>query len=211
VDASQNRVVVSPINPTGIVLNVAGKPVFRLNAKYYCELNEARKYLAVEQSVFTVFHHATTEPILRYDFIRTPSGTVPSAHINMHTQSDALVRAMADAGTSRRTTKRLPKSDGTIRARPSQLHLPLGGPRFRPALEDVLEMLVAEFSIDRATGWQDSLREGRSLWRDTQLRAAVADNTAAAVDALRELGFAVEWQGAPGEWPELRKRKLEQF
>lgn len=94
--------------------------------------------------------------------------------------------------------------------RPSQLHLPLGGPRFRPALEDVLEMLVVEFAIDRSAEWRSSLREGRSLWRDTQLRAAVADNPEAAVEALTELGFSVEWLGSTEEKPGLRSQKLEQ-
>ncbi|MGO4250145.1 hypothetical protein AB4Y87_23370 [Paenarthrobacter sp. RAF54_2] len=208
VDASENRVVVKTISGAGLTLEVEGKPVFRLGAKYYCELNEANTYLAVEQSIFTIFHFDRTEPILRYDFIREPKSDVPSAHINMHTDSEALTKAMEDAGKNKRTERR--RASGAP-AKASQLHLPLGGPRFRPALEDVLEMLVVEFAIDRAIGWGESLREGRSLWRDTQLRAAVADNAGAAVEALEELGFMVSWPGPASEKPPLRKQKLEQF
>ncbi len=208
VDASGSRVVVKTVNAAGLTLNVEGKPVFRLGAKYYCELNEANTYLAVQQSVFTVFHFARTEPILRYDFLREPRGGVPSAHINMHTESEALIEAMQDAGKNKRTERR--KANGSP-TRASQLHLPLGGPRFRPALEDVLEMLVVEFAIDGAKGWKESLREGRSLWRDTQLRAAVADNTGAAAEALEELGFVVTWPGSVADKPPLRTQKLEQF
>jgi hypothetical protein len=56
-------------------------------------------------------------------------------------------------------------------------------------MEDVLEMLIVEVAID--CGRRESLPAGRSLWRDTQLRAAVADNTSAAVEAPEELGFVV--------------------
>jgi hypothetical protein len=208
VDASGSRVVVKTVQAEGLTLTVRDKPLFRLGAKYYCELNQANTYLAVEQSTFTVFHFARTEPILRYDFIRKPKSDVPSAHINMHTESAALIAAMEDAGRNRRTQRRRATGSPPTAA---QLHLPLGGPRFRPALEDVLEMLVVELAIDCASGWRESLREGRSLWRDTQLRAAVADNTSAAVEALEELGFVVTWPKLPGEWPDLRKDKIEQF
>lgn len=211
VDASGSRVVVKTVAPEGLVLTVAGSPVFRLGAKYYCELNQANKYLAVENSSFTVFHYATTEPILRYDFIRKPKSDVPSAHINIHTESEALTRAMEDSGKNKRTDRRRAAAAGSARQRPSELHLPLGGPRFRPSLEDVLEMLVVEFAIDCATGWRVSLREGRSLWRDTQIRASVADNPLAAVEALQERGFDVTWPGSVADMPDLRKDKLEQF
>lgn len=211
VDARGNRVVVKTINGEGLVLSVLGQPVFRLTVRYHCELNQANTYLAVESSAFAVHHHLTTEPILRYDFIRKPNSSVPSAHINMHSVSEALTKAMEDAGKNKRADRRRADSADGSSMRPSQLHLPLGGPRFRPALEDVLEMLVVEFAIDRSSNWRESLREGRSLWRDTQLRAAVADNPEAAVEALIELGFTVDWPDLPGDRPELRMQKLEQF
>jgi hypothetical protein len=203
VDASGSRIVVKTVNPEGLVLNVKNQPVFRLGARYYCEPNQANRYLAVENSVFTVFHHATTEPILRYDFIRRPKSGIPSAHINMHGESKALTQAMEESGRRARRSGSGPM--------PSQLHLPLGGPRFRPAREDVLEMLVFEFGIDCATEWRSSLREGRSLWRDTQLRAAMADNPGAAVEALQEMGYKVEWTGNPDSVSGLRDSKVEQF
>jgi hypothetical protein len=208
VDASGIRVVVKTVQAEGLTLTVGGKPLFRLGAKYYCELNQAKTYLAVEQSIFTVFHFARTEPILRYDFLRRPKSDIPSAHINMHSESEALVAAMEDAGRNKRTQRR--RAAGSA-VKAAQLHLPLGGPRFRPALEDVLEMLVVELGIDCAIGWRQSLREGRSLWRDTQLRAAIADNAGAAVEALEEMGFVVSWPTAAEERPGLRQDKLEQF
>lgn len=208
VDASGGRVVVKTVESEGLVLNVRGLPVFRLGARYYCELNQGNKYLAVEGSVFTVFHLAITEPMFRYDFIRRPKGDIPSAHINMHGESKALSQAMEDSGQNKRTNRRRKGGFGPV---PSQLHLPLGGPRFRPALEDVLEMLVVEFGIDCALGWQSSLREGRSLWRDTQLRAAISDNPGAAVEAIQEMGYKVEWTGHPDAVPGLRESKVEQF
>jgi hypothetical protein len=70
-------------------------------------------------------------------------------------------------------------------------------------------MLVVDFAIDCSPEWAKSLREGRSLWRDTQLRAAVADNTTAAIEALEDLGFTVDWPRSLQEKPDLRIQKLD--
>jgi hypothetical protein len=211
VDAKGTRIVVKTIASEGLVLTVSGRAVFRLTVRFHCELNQTNTYLAVESSAFAIHHHATTEPILRYDFLRKPNKDIPSAHINVHTVSEALTRAMEDAGKNRRADRRRANSSNGAKMRPSQLHLPLGGPRFRPALEDVLEMLVVEFAIDCSPEWRVSLREGRSLWRDTQLRTAVTDNPEAAVESLEQLGYTVNWPGSPEDKPPLREQKLEQF
>ncbi|WP_454050332.1 hypothetical protein [Cellulomonas sp. Marseille-Q8402] len=83
----------------------------------------------------------------------------------------------------------------------STLHFPLGGHRFRPAFEDVLEMLVREFGLDTRDGWEDAVRTGRERWRGTQLRAAVRDDPASAAAALGDLGYAVTAPAAapPGD------------
>jgi hypothetical protein len=61
------------------------------------------------------------------------------------------------------------------------LHLPVGGDRFRPCLEDVIEFLVVECRFDCQVGWRTVLEAGRERWRRMQTRTA----------ALRALGYAV--------------------
>ncbi|CAM2813274.1 MULTISPECIES: hypothetical protein [Dermacoccus] len=72
-----------------------------------------------------------------------------------------------------------------------ELHFPLGGARFRPALEDVLQMLVEEFGVDAVDGWRKHLAQGRERWRRIQTRAVVRDAPDEAVATLRALGYLV--------------------
>ncbi|WP_240649499.1 hypothetical protein [Streptomyces sp. Z26] len=73
----------------------------------------------------------------------------------------------------------------------SEMHLPVGGHRMRPALEDVLLFLQREFAIDTAQGWRAVLDEHLCNWRDLQLKSAVRDNPEAAAEVLRLLGYQV--------------------
>lgn len=91
------------------------------------------------------------------------------------------------------------------------VHIPVGGSRFRPCLEDVLEMLIKEFGIDHADhGWRTALAEGRARWRKYQLMAAITDDPSTAVAKLRELGHSVEWKEENPE-PTTNVGKLERF
>jgi hypothetical protein len=76
-----------------------------------------------------------------------------------------------------------------------ELHFPVGGPRFRPCLEDVLELLVVEFGVDCSDEGREALRRGRVTWRTLQLATAVRDSPDIAVGTLRELGYTVTWTG----------------
>jgi hypothetical protein len=79
---------------------------------------------------------------------------------------------------------------GTV-PRLAQLHFPVGGHRFRPCLEDVLQMLIFEFGLDTQPSWLTAVEKGRAEWRDMQLRAAVRDATGSAAEVLRSLGYSV--------------------
>lgn len=68
------------------------------------------------------------------------------------------------------------------------LNFPLGGARFRPCLEDLLEFVIREFGIDTVPGWEDVISVGRISWRHIQLAAAVRDDPDTARIALSELG-----------------------
>ncbi|RRD29414.1 hypothetical protein [Actinomyces bowdenii] len=68
------------------------------------------------------------------------------------------------------------------------IHFPLGGARFRPCLEDVVELVVNEFGLDTQPDWQERVRDGRAQWRRVQLAAAVRDDPQTARRALDGLG-----------------------
>lgn len=64
--------------------------------------------------------------------------------------------------------------------------------RFRPSLEDVLEMLIDEFDVDHDGQAREKLAQGRKRWRVVQTRAAVRDAPATAAETLRDLGYRIE-------------------
>ncbi|MFD5492948.1 hypothetical protein ACFYY3_32130 [Streptomyces sp. NPDC001812] len=72
------------------------------------------------------------------------------------------------------------------------MHLPVGGHRMWPALEDVLLSLKREFAITTAPEWRAVIDERLRNWREIQLMSAVRDAPEAAAEALRALGYTVE-------------------
>lgn len=85
----------------------------------------------------------------------------------------------------------------------SALHFPLGGARFRPAIEDVLQMVIEEFGVDHAAGWRGVLERAREDWRVLQLKSAVRDDLESAAEVLRDHGYSV--QRSDGEVPQRGK------
>lgn len=130
-------------------------------------------------------------PLFHYDYIAESSEDVASAHLNIHAHRDEVVFAMLAAGrTHRGKTRDYAVRKGTI-PRFSSLHFPLGGHRFRPCLEDVLEFLIREFGLDTKDQWRDVLQTSRRTWRGRQLKAAVRDDPDSAAAALRALGYSI--------------------
>lgn len=70
----------------------------------------------------------------------------------------------------------------------STLHFPVGGDRFRPGLEDMLQMAVYEFHIDVTDEWEKPLNYSREEYRERQLKALVREYPDLAWDALTENG-----------------------
>jgi hypothetical protein len=101
----------------------------------------------------------------------------------------AFAMAMAAEGGAVRR-----KLDGPVTSDDAELknlHFVVGGPRFRPCLEDILEMLALEFDVHGAPGWREVLAQGRAKWRCIQSRAVARDCPSAAVAALTDLGYTV--------------------
>ena len=75
--------------------------------------------------------------------------------------------------------------------RPVDLHLPVGGRRFRPSLEDLIEFCILEDLVTPRRDWQDELNASRDRFRIQQLKAAVRRNPDEAADVLRDDGWSV--------------------
>ncbi|NTW42480.1 MAG: hypothetical protein HGA44_21830 [Cellulomonadaceae bacterium] len=175
----------------GIALTVDGEPLLRLHARFRCTWDSRQQFLAVNESSIGVSAEGSEEPLFRYDYISTSDGHVPAAHLNVHGHRDELVFAMMAAGKRHRGRARV----ATVRKgripRLANFHFALGGHRFRPAVEDVLEMTVREFGLDTRAGWESAICQGRARWREKQLRSAVRDDPTSAADTLRNLGYAI--------------------
>jgi hypothetical protein len=177
----------------GIPLHIDGAPVLVLSVDIRCHWDSRETYLAVEQSFVKVFAGSQAgEPLFRYEFLRDPSNEdIPCAHLQIGAHRDEFTHALGYGGATRRSKKRADIPPGKA-PKIADVHFPLGGPRFRPCLEDILVMVREEFGIDTAAGWRDVVNEGRRRWRLIQLAAAVRDCPEEAARVLRDLDYVVE-------------------
>ena len=112
------------------------------------------------------------QPLFRWEYLRQPESNVPCAHFHIHAHRDeAVYLLLTGKGNNARIKRRAAQLDEDAPVVPqlSDLHFPLGGPRFRLCLEDILQFLVEEFGIDCETGWKDAIHQGRADWRRVQL------------------------------------------
>lgn len=186
-------VIIEQMPRDGLPLCVDGQPLLSLSTTYRCAWDHAGEYLAIQESTIAVALIGAEEPLFRYDFMRTCDGKVPCAHLNVHGHRDELVFALTQSGRRQRGKSRAYSMEKGKIPRLANLHLPLGGPRFRPSLEDVVEIIVREFGLDTTKDWQRAIREGRARWREKQLSAAVRDDPETAAGVLRHLGYDVTW------------------
>lgn len=178
---------------SGIVLCDEECAILRLSVDYNCVYDGHKQYMAIEQSKIHVFvEPGGREPLFRYEYVRSLSANLPSAHIQFHGIHPELEQAMKDCGDS--TGRAKARRRGLKEARLTALHFPVGGPRFRPALEDVLEMLIEEFGVKPVTSVKAAraaLADAREVWRRTQVSTVVRDAPADAAATLQELGYEV--------------------
>jgi len=179
-----------------------------LTADYKCIYDGHKQYMAIEESKIHVFVEPDgREPLFRYEFGRNIVGNIPGAHIQFHGKHDELERAMAECGDS--TDRAKARKTGRKKVRLESLHFPVGGPRFRPALEDVLEMLIEEFGVNpvgSVKAARKTLADAREGWRRKQVATVVRDAPSGAAEALRELGYTVSppEPGPPDKIDKLR-------
>lgn len=114
-------------------------------------------------------------PLLRVDYDRETQGDKPSSHVHFHAES-------IEYGW-------LVGSSGHPLQQPNSLHFPLGGRRFRPAVEDVLLFLNREgLFTEWKPGWRAAVDASLAQWHDRQVRATVVQHPEVAIEELMRIG-----------------------
>lgn len=161
---ADGRVVVAPRDESGtelgIPLTIAGVHRLDLRLLYRCTWDFTGRFLAVSDSSFALALPGSREPLVRFDYQR--DRTYSPAHVQVHAESSALGYLLA-------------WQPWTKPPKVQRLHLPVGGRRFRPALEDVIEFAIHDLAVEPYDGWRTAIQEGRDRWRRVQLAAALRD------------------------------------
>lgn len=166
-----HRISKSELSTThGIPLTItAGPPRLFLDLSYRLSMDDEGKYLTVQSSFIGLFSDEGLEHVLlHYDYERGKD-RYTEAHIQIEAMSPAW-EAVLPQGRSL-----------------AKLHLPVGGRRYRPSLEDVVEFLVLEKLTDAKEDWQERVNTGRRGFQELQFRAAVRRHPDISRDVLRDI------------------------
>lgn len=158
------RLLVAPFGEDGercdIPLQIAGETRLGLRIEFLCNWDFTGKFLAIEKSEFAVKVAHLNEPLIRFDYLHGHSWA--PAHVQVHAESSALGYLFAFT-----PIMKPPKVQA--------LHLPVGGRRFRPCLEDVIDFVIHDFAVEAKPGAAERIRRGRATWRSLQVKAAIRD------------------------------------
>lgn len=157
----------------GLPIKIRKAPKFYLGLSIRLQPDEQEVHLTVKSSAMIL----ATEPaitnenmLLHYDYEREKADGYPEAHLQICATSESW----EEAGR---------RHDGHTRLL-SKLHLPVGGRRFRPTLEDILEFLIVENLVEARLNWKAALEDSRDAFREKQLRAAIRQFPDVALDQL---------------------------
>ncbi|WPF65659.1 hypothetical protein [Corynebacterium sp. 22KM0430] len=141
-------------------------------------LSRSGEYLAVMQSSFALL--VGSAPVLRFDYEKVKDYH-PAAHLHISGSGTWLSPALMINRPNQEARQ------GKLEA----LHIPVGGHRFRPSVEEFLYFLIHECGFEGRSGWRDILADSRARWLRIQLGAAVRDDPREAAHILSDLGYAV--------------------
>jgi len=151
---------------------------------YRYDLDPDGSYLRVLGSSIGLSLTPTRRCLLRIEYDRGKGPDLPDAHV--HIDADGALWGTV-----------LTLSDQPLRPLHT-LHIPAGGRRFRPTMEDFVEFLLAEkFVTPTRDEWRQVLRAKRQEWEETQAKAAARRHAPAVAETLRSLG----WKVAPPPEP----------
>ena len=151
--------------------------LYDLKVEYRTGLDRLDQFPTVLNSTFQI--RAAGAPAIRFEYERDKS-SVPAAHIHVHGDGGLLSPGLMKNGKK-----------GSRTGDWQNLHLPVGGHRFRPSLEDFLYFVINECGFRGRAEWEDTLLTSRVSWLDKQCAAATRDAPDVAAEALRALGYQV--------------------
>ena len=159
-----------------IDLTLAKSPArLRLLLHHTLVLDESNQHLTTDKSSYTLATADSNSAALTYDYVRDPPNKYPEAHLHIDGEAQGLQRMLDSSGRSKN--------------RPADLHLPVGGRRYRPSLEDLIEFCILEELVTPRPNWQRALDDSRDRFHTQQLRAAVRRNPDEAASVLRDIGW----------------------
>ncbi len=171
---------VSSRNPRGdaVPLTCTRSPaMLSLRVLHSLGLDDNSRFLTTIRSSYTLLTADDDTRIATYDYVRTPPNCYPEAHPHIDGEAQGL--------------QQLLNACGRIKSRAVDLHLPVGGRRYRPSLEDLIEFCILEDLVTPRPGWQDKLNASRNRFHIQQLKAAVRRNPQEAAETLRDDGWSV--------------------
>jgi hypothetical protein len=149
-----------------------GRPHGWIDVSYRLRLDDEGEYLTVVSSFVAIY--ASEDPqstLCHFDYERNKTHGYPEAHLQVEGASEALASWRLTDGSSRELR---------------DLHFPVGGRRYRPALEDIIEFLIVEKLVAPRSGWQKLLNSSRDDFRKLQLLAAIRRDLDTARRAVRD-------------------------
>lgn len=181
--ASQNR-------KDGLITIRRGNSDFLgIAVQYHCMLNDTSEFLTVEKSKIAIYPLAQSrrEPLFRVEYVRSTHPGVPSSHIQVHGHRDEMTALMLLSGHSSKTAKsRSTRDIGDKTPQLSEFHFPTGGPRFRPTLEIVLEVIRNEFGLEKSPQWKEHFQTSQHRWARIQAATVIADYPDIALEILKK-------------------------
>jgi hypothetical protein len=151
-----HRVSKAEVLPARLALRVGTKaPRLWLEASFTVQMDAWGQYLTVRSSFFGVYPSEDAQhAIFHYDYERDKRDGYPDAHLQVAGNDETIARLLPGKPMEK-------------------LHFPVGGKRFRPCLEDVLEFLIREGLTEGREGYKEVLARGRDRFHAQQLRAAM--------------------------------------
>lgn len=170
---SRNRLIGDPV-----ALTVSRAPArVELSILHTLVLDERGRFLTTDKSHYVLQLADSEESIVTYDYTRNAPNEYPEAHLHLHGGVPAIEEMLKRCG------RRKDKCD--------DLHFPVGGRRFRPCLEDLIEFCILERLVTPRESWRSVLDESRDRFRERQLRAAVRRFPTVAADVLVSEGWTL--------------------
>lgn len=169
----------------------SGPVVGMVQLDYALGTDRSGRHLAVHVSTFQLRDPRGKKPIVRVEYVRDAK-RVPCSHIHVHAESGLFTQLLAATGHD---------SPAAVQS----VHIPTGGDRFRPCVEDFIEFLISECRVAGRDGWREEVNQGRESWREMQTAAAVRDRPEVAIRELERLGVTVSGE-LTGDRPSARDR-----